>query len=558
MDNQKLKWSSMLAPASLVLVAAIILLWGLGTTYLWQDEAATAVLAQRMIRFGRPLAYDGENLVTIDYFAAEDEKSADQRTHSAQAAVDYYVRRGDYKPDTTWKWHPWGQFLVAAAGLKLFGATTFGARILFALAGVATIFLFYRFVLVNLHEPKIALLASLFLISNGYWILHSRQCRYYALSSLLLVLTLAAYARWQRGGRWSAATFVLAGWCWFQVDYGTVWPVFGVLFVDALIAERRAFWKPLVVGASLSAAIAPFAYYYELWGRRSVQTGTWVERFQRNIFDLNEYVVPLVVLGVAVYICFSRRKRLDAFEFRLICIACAIIGGFVLWIPAVAPAAFLRYTIILAPVGCLIAAWVLFRTADFLGRSVVWVGAALFIFTPWLGLPLRLLHPESLRHENVIRPELKTLARSVLGTSLIRTGPSSSGSGKTRRRAMRSSSTMKISRSCFICPIQFVAESLPSGSRTIPSGRRTLSCFGSRSTLSTGQPSIENCDAISGPRSICKRRILFAESVLIPCRGTTQRTRLQYLLRDERRKAGIRCASGQGVIFSASSIERTK
>ncbi len=405
----------MLAPASLVLVAAIILLWGLGTTYLWQDEAATAVLAQRMIRFGRPLAYDGENLVTIDYFAAEDEKSADQRTHSAQAAVDYYVRRGDYKPDTTWKWHPWGQFLVAAAGLKLFGATTFGARILFALAGVATIFLFYRFVLVNLHEPKIALLASLFLISNGYWILHSRQCRYYALSSLLLVLTLAAYARWQRGGRWSAATFVLAGWCWFQVDYGTVWPVFGVLFVDALIAERRAFWKPLVVGASLSAAIAPFAYYYELWGRRSVQTGTWVERFQRNIFDLNEYVVPLVVLGVAVYICFSRRKRLDAFEFRLICIACAIIGGFVLWIPAVAPAAFLRYTIILAPVGCLIAAWVLFRTADFLGRSVVWVGAALFIFTPWLGLPLRLLHPESLRHENVIRPELKTLARSVFG-----------------------------------------------------------------------------------------------------------------------------------------------
>ena len=277
MNNYKSTWSSIVAPACLTCVAATLLLWGLGTTYLWQDEAATAVLAQRMLRFGRPLAYDGVNLVTIDYFAAEDAKSAEQRSQNAQADIDYYVRRGDYKPDTTWKWHPWGQFLVAALGLKLFGATTLGARLLFALAGVATVLLFYRFVLANLQDPKLAVLASLFLLSNGYWILHSRQCRYYSLSSLFLVLTLSGYARWQRGGRWGAIAFVLAAWCWFQVDYGTVWPVFGVLFLDALIAQRQMFWKPLAVGASLCGNTCSFCVLLRIMGA-ALDSGRNVDR----------------------------------------------------------------------------------------------------------------------------------------------------------------------------------------------------------------------------------------------------------------------------------------
>ena len=415
MNINKSKWFSLAAPVLLVFVAAMLLLWGLGKTYLWQDEAATAVLAQRVLRFGRPLAYDGLNLITIDYFAAEDARSADQRSKSAQADIDYYIRRGDYKPDTTWKWHPWGQFLVAALGLKLFGATTIGARILFALAGVVTVLLFYRFVLANFQDSRIALYASLFLVSNSYWILHTRQCRYYSLSSLLLVVTLAAYVRWQRDERWGPVAFVLAGWCWFQVDYGTVWPVFAILFADALVSQRQTLWRPVAVGTTLAAVIAPFAYYYELWGRRSVQTGTWFERFERNLFDVNEYVVPVIVLGAAAYFWLSRRKRIEALEARLIGIACAIVAVFFLWIPAVAPAAFLRYTIILAPLGCLIVAWVLIQMANSLTRYFVWVGALVFILTPWLGLPLRVLSPASLRHEAIVRPELKTLAKSVFG-----------------------------------------------------------------------------------------------------------------------------------------------
>src|SRR5437762_3634580 len=259
--------------------AGVFLFWHLGTSYLWQDEAATAVLAGRMLRFGRPLAYDGVNLITIDHSAGEDAKNIDRRTHDPRAAIDFYVQRGDLKKDTAWKWQPWGQFVVAASSLKLLGATTFAARLPFAIAGIITVLLLYQFGLKYFGSPQIAILACILLIFNSYWILHSRQSRYYALSSLFLIFTFATYARWQRGGSARAALFVVAASRWFQVDYGTVWPALGVLLVDAFVADRRRLWRPLLVAAALATAIAPFACYYELWGRLSVQDGTWSQRF---------------------------------------------------------------------------------------------------------------------------------------------------------------------------------------------------------------------------------------------------------------------------------------
>ncbi len=409
------KSSSVLAQMIVACVAAVLLLWGLSNPYLWQDEAATAVLARRMLRFGRPLAYDGVNLITIDHFAAEDPKSIDQRTTNPQAAINYYVRRGDLKADTAWKWQPWGQFVVAALSFKMFGATTLAARLPFALASMVTVLMLYRFVLAYFENSQMALLASSFLVLNAYWILHSRQCRYYSLSSLFLMLTLASYARWQWGGRWGAAAFVTAAWCWFQVDYGTVWPVLGVLFADAAVAQRRSVWRPMLVGGALAAAIAPFAYYYELWGRLSIPVGTWFQRFVGNLLYINRYVVPMLIVGAAVAIWASRSKILPPVERRLVVIACASFGVLLLWIPTVAPVPFLRYSIIMAPVGCLLVAWVLVRLGSSQHRGFTWAGAAIFLFTPWLSLPLHLLRPATLRSATVFRPELEVLRKSVFG-----------------------------------------------------------------------------------------------------------------------------------------------
>ncbi|HEX3819943.1 MAG TPA: hypothetical protein VHW45_06410 [Candidatus Sulfotelmatobacter sp.] len=410
-----MKSSSIVAPAVLAGVGMFLLFSRLGTPYLWQDEAATAVLAQRMLRFGRPLSYDGVNLITIDHFAAEDSSTIDRRTKDPQAAVQFYIHRGDYKPDTTWKWQPWGQFVIAALSLKILGATTFAARLPFALCGVLTILLLYWFVWKYLKSSQMALLACTFLVLNAYWIVHARQCRYYSLSSLFLVLTIATYAGWQWGDRWGALGFAVSAWCWFQVDYGTVWPVLGIVFADALIAQRHSLWRPVMVGGVLAAAIAPFAYYYELWGRLSIRAGTWHERFVRNVYNINEFILPIVLLALAIALLAYRAKNLPAPERRLVAIACAILLVFFFWVPSVAPAAFLRYSIIVAPLGCLLAAWVLVRLGNLLSPAVTWAGAAIFLLTPWWGLPLHLLRPSTLRHAAIIRPEFNLLTNAVLG-----------------------------------------------------------------------------------------------------------------------------------------------
>ncbi|MGB8889641.1 MAG: hypothetical protein WCC87_23155 [Candidatus Korobacteraceae bacterium] len=409
-------WPKIAAPVVLGGLAALLLLWGLGNKYLWQDEAATAVLAERMLRFGRPLAYDGVNLITIDHIAADDANTIDERTANPKAAIDFYIRRGDFKPDTAWKWHPWGQFVVAAISLKLFGPTTLAARLPFALAGIVTVLLLYQFVLVRFDSPLMAWLAALLLVCNSYWILHSRQARYYSLSSLLLVLTLMAYARWQTGGRWGAAAFVVAAWCWFQVDYGTLWPVLLVLFVDAFIAQRRQVWRPFLVGVALTAAMAPFIYYFELWRRASKPVGSWSDRFQVNLFNMNEYLVPVLVVLAAIVMLKMRWQTLAETERRLVVIAIAILVAYSLWVPLAVPYSFLRYVIIITPVGCLLAAWVLVRGCE--GRiGLAWAGAAVLILTPWLSKPLHpfIQRPPWYRSGAILKPELSTAVTEIFG-----------------------------------------------------------------------------------------------------------------------------------------------
>jgi hypothetical protein len=378
---------------------------------LWQDEAQTAVLADRMLRFGRPLAYDGKNLVTIDYFPAEDGNSIGQRSGDPKAAVDYYIHRGDFKPDTTWIWHPWGQFIVEAISLKTLGHSALSARMPFALAAIITVLLLYLFVLRELNSSFIATLAALFLTLNTYWILHGRQCRYYSLSSLFLLITLMSYAHWQNGGRWGAFAFVAAAWCWFQVDYGTLWPVLLVLFADALIADRHRVWRPLMIGACLAITLLPFIYYFELWRRHPVPGKPWADRFLRNLFNMNQYVVPMLVVIAAIILLSRRWESLAVPERRLARIACATIAAFIVWVPLVAPTSFLRYVIIVAPLGCILTAWVLVRGLAGARTWPVWIGAAVFLLTPWLTWLIP--SPSWYRASGVFRAELPILWNQI-------------------------------------------------------------------------------------------------------------------------------------------------
>ena len=49
-------------------------------------------------------------------------------------------------------------------------------------------------------------------------------------------------------------------------------------------------------------SIAPFVFFYQMSGRLSAQSGTWAHRFGQNLFNLNQFVIPAVVLAVAIVV----------------------------------------------------------------------------------------------------------------------------------------------------------------------------------------------------------------------------------------------------------------
>ncbi|MGD0346950.1 MAG: glycosyltransferase family 39 protein [Terracidiphilus sp.] len=404
------------AQAAIFTLAAVLLFWNIAEHYLWQDEAATAVLAVRMLKFGEPMAYDGKNLITIDMQDDQEDAELSRRTREPQPAIDYFVAQRNFGKDLVWKWQPWGLFAIAAVGIKLLGQTTLGARLPFVLAGLATVPLLYRLARKQFGSFPIAALSALLLVSNSYWILHQRQCRYYPVSSLFLVLTLLAYARWQWGGH-NEAWFIVSAWCWFQVDYGTVLPVVAVLFLEAFLAHPHAFWRNLRAGAILAASLAWFVYFYDLLHRGSDTDSTWRERFLQNLFNTNEYVVPALVVLAAVAVLVWKWKRLPEGERRLVIVGCAVILALTLWIPTVTVYSFVRYVIIAAPVGAMLTAWVFVRMLPGKFAWLAAVPAAVTILTPWLGLPLRHLAPppDWWSGSKLYRAELNDLRAEIFG-----------------------------------------------------------------------------------------------------------------------------------------------
>lgn len=388
-----------------VALAAVMLFWRLGDRALWQDEAATAVLAERMLEHGRPVAYDGLNLITMDVPSDGDTEPGvfARRTGEPEGAVSYYLERGDFKPDTTWIGQPWGQFVLAGASLGLFGHGAWQARLPFALCGLATVVCLWFFLRRRFEGRLVATVASLLLLANVYWVLHMRQCRYYAPACLMFFLTYVTYLRWQDGRRWGAVWFVATGWLWFQFDYGTFWPIIAILGIDALARRRVDIARTLVTFAALAVAIAPWVYYYEVLSRVKATVISLEARELGLYFFYNQFLLPVVLLPVVAWVVWRARKELSLERRQALGVALAIVASLLVWAPLVVPAPHLRYLIGAAPLACLLMAFTFARVAEMVTRratQTAWrtvVAAALagFVaFVPMLSNVGLVFYPE--------------------------------------------------------------------------------------------------------------------------------------------------------------------
>jgi hypothetical protein len=157
----------------LALLAAYPLFWNLGGGLLWSDEADTAVFARNILHFGLPRAWDGRNFTDSDFGARLDSNLVMVGT-------------------------PWLPFYVTAGSFALLGESTWAARLPFAVAGLATLLLLYVLVVRATGDNRAALAAGLLLLTSTQFLLYARECRHYALNSLLSVGLLLAFLRLRR------------------------------------------------------------------------------------------------------------------------------------------------------------------------------------------------------------------------------------------------------------------------------------------------------------------------------------------------------------------------
>lgn len=140
--------------AGLVLVSAFLLLWNLGDQRLWDDEAQTALISQTILDHGLPLGHDGMNSFSQELGA-------------------------EFGADHVYKWHPWLPFYLLATFFRLFGVSTFTARLPFALLGIGCPVLVYFLAAALFERRHVAIAAAALLAFSVPFLLLAKQCRYY-------------------------------------------------------------------------------------------------------------------------------------------------------------------------------------------------------------------------------------------------------------------------------------------------------------------------------------------------------------------------------------------
>lgn len=259
-------------------VAAILLFVNLDNQYLWQDEAETAVLAKRVLEFGYPRAYDGKNLINPT------------------------IRTG-LSADYGWRYHPWGQFYIAAASFKLFGTNTFTARLPFAVLGLINILLIYLLARRMTGNYLVANLAAFLTAFSVPYILLMRQCRYYAPAVFLVLIALLFYLRFLKKGRMlDLAVFSGALAALGYTVHGMFVPVFCAIGLHYLIFSfnKKTVFPVIFAGIIVAMTVLPW-FLYSNSAKHVVLT---LEKIGDNLeFDLrmiNKYIFPAVFFA-AVY-----------------------------------------------------------------------------------------------------------------------------------------------------------------------------------------------------------------------------------------------------------------
>ncbi|WP_300161510.1 glycosyltransferase family 39 protein [Solidesulfovibrio sp.] len=356
------------ALVAVLALAAFLLFYNLGQRPFWQDEAETACLAKNVLSAGLPYAFDGVNVVS-----QEEEREFD--------------KTGGY----LWRWSPWIQIYMQAAGFAVGGLDAAAGRAPFALAALLSIFWTYRLVRRHFGDRNWALLAATLLTLCVPYLLIGRQARYYAPGTLFVLWTLDAFlCDWQR--RWPPLLAMFAGMVLlFHANY--------LLFLSfaptALVAAALVFPERMAVKrlslltlVTVVVAVIPGVLLYRI-GRQSGMFDVLLvpENLMLYFADLCMFCIPLPVSAALVWrwraFLTGLARPADPGE-RFVLFSAVLIVLSLLFL-GIVPQRFFRYIAHLLPLCAILLAWCVRRLWGFSRPASVML-FLLLAFTNWLAV----------------------------------------------------------------------------------------------------------------------------------------------------------------------------
>lgn len=353
----------------ILIAGAVLLLANLGDRSLWTDEAEAAGLAKNILRFGIPRAFDGVNYLSQWIVAG----------------------REDFNRDLVWVLSPWLQLYVTAGSFGLLGASAFSARLPFALLGIASLWMIHALGVALFADRRIARLASLLLLFCIPFLLHMRQCRYYALIVLFTMAAVLCYWRLLERRRGAALGLTASIALLFHSNYGVCVPLVAALAIHAaLFARSRIRLRTAAATfAGVLALTAPYAVYAGIHRSSSlIDPSHFAFNLLNYLLTINHYMLPFAIPVVALLL--QRTLRRPAAQAALarslalspIALLVGIVGAGLLF-ASINANYFFRYAINLVPLLVLLNAASLMQICDVLrerfGRSAGTASLALLV-----------------------------------------------------------------------------------------------------------------------------------------------------------------------------------
>jgi len=322
---------------AILALGAFLIFYHLGQRPLWQDEAETANLARNVLRTGLPKTFDGVNIISQE-------------------------ERREFGPDMIWRWSPWLQVYMSAAGQRISPGSTFWARFFFAVAGLGCIAAVYLLIRSRFDDKAWARASAALLALSVPFLLYARQGRYYSTGGLIVLLVLWAFlGDWKRKLGLTAVIGLALG-LLFHANYLLLFSLAPPLLVAALLLYRQSVtWRRVglvIVFACL--LVVPGIFLYQL-GRQSTLFNVMVipENVEMYFSDWVMFMIPLPVLIVLAWrwrgFFMGRGGPQDPKERFCLFLTLVMVGS--LLILAIFPQRFHRYIVHFYPLCAILLGW---------------------------------------------------------------------------------------------------------------------------------------------------------------------------------------------------------